>query len=435
MAKYLLLKHYRGGPDRTDYGSIPMQDWTPEEISAHIAFMDHVADTLRERGEYVEGQALSPDGTFVRYDGEGKPPVTDGPFAETKDLIAGWMVIDVDSVERAHEAAAFLSSAPGRGGEPIQEWIEVRPFLEAPSNVDRVNDLPQDLLRDLGPRVLGVLVRRGADFAAAEDAVQEALLEAVRRWPDVAAGRPDRLAGHRLLAQVPRRRPLRRRPAAPARSGCTTSRPRGRPSSADDTLLLLFLCCHPALTAGVRGGADAAGRRRPDHPADRRGLPGAGADDGAADQPRQADRRRATARPARRPPRRAQGPLPDLQRGLLRRGRPRGRGDPADPPAALVVDRARGRRAARADAAPPRAARRPVGRRRLAGAADRAGPVALGHRAGRRGGRDAAGRAGAGPAGRVPGAGRDRRAPLRRRHPPTRPTGPRSSSGTTSCCA
>jgi hypothetical protein len=135
MAKYLLLKHYRGGPDRIDYGDVPMSDWTPEEISAHLAFMDHVADTLRERGEYVEGRALSPDGTFVRFDGEGKPPVTDGPFAETKDLIAGWMVIDVDSVERAHEAAAFLSSAPGRGGEPIREWIEVRPFLEAPPAV------------------------------------------------------------------------------------------------------------------------------------------------------------------------------------------------------------------------------------------------------------------------------------------------------------
>ena len=97
--------------------------------------MDHVADDVGERGEYVDGQALSPDGTFVRYDGEGKPPVTDGPFAETKDLIAGWMVIDVDSVERAHEAAAFLSSAPGAGGGPLQEWIEVRPFLEEPDTV------------------------------------------------------------------------------------------------------------------------------------------------------------------------------------------------------------------------------------------------------------------------------------------------------------
>ena len=68
----------------------------------------------------------------MRYDGEGKPPVTDGPFAETKDLIAGWMVIDVDSVERAHEAAAFLSSAPGPGGVPLNEWIEVRAFMAEP---------------------------------------------------------------------------------------------------------------------------------------------------------------------------------------------------------------------------------------------------------------------------------------------------------------
>ena len=135
MAKYLLLKHYRGGPERMPNCRVPMDQWKPEEVSAHIAFMEHVADVLRERGEFVDAQGLSPEGTFVRYDGEGRPPVTDGPFAETKDLIAGWMLIDVDSVERAHEAAAFLSSAPGPGGEPIQEWIEVRSFLEMPPTV------------------------------------------------------------------------------------------------------------------------------------------------------------------------------------------------------------------------------------------------------------------------------------------------------------
>ncbi|WP_244930725.1 YciI family protein [Nocardioides sp. W7] len=135
MAKYLLLKHYRGGPERMPDGDVPMDRWTPQEVSDHIAFMNHVADTLAERGEFVDAQALSPEGTFVRFDGEGRPPVTDGPFAETKDLIAGWMLIDVDSVERAHEAAAYLSSAPGPGGRPIKEWIEVRPFLEHPETV------------------------------------------------------------------------------------------------------------------------------------------------------------------------------------------------------------------------------------------------------------------------------------------------------------
>jgi hypothetical protein len=99
--------------------------------------MDKFADDLAARGEYVDGQALSPEGTFVRYDGEGNPPVTDGPFAETKDLIAGWMVIDVESQQRAYEAAAILSSAPGPGGKPLEEWLEVRPFLtDAPPQTD-----------------------------------------------------------------------------------------------------------------------------------------------------------------------------------------------------------------------------------------------------------------------------------------------------------
>jgi hypothetical protein len=62
-------------------------------------------------------------------------PVTDGPFAETKDLIAGWMVIDVDTHERAVELAAELSLAPGAGGKPIHEWLELRPFLTEPPTV------------------------------------------------------------------------------------------------------------------------------------------------------------------------------------------------------------------------------------------------------------------------------------------------------------
>ena len=133
MAKYLLLKHYRGAPAAVN--DAPMDQWTPEEISAHMQYMQDFADRLTETGEYVDGQALSPEGTFVRYDGEGRPPVTDGPFAETKDLIAGWMVLDVDSYDHALELAGELSAAPGRAGQPIYEWIEVRPFLAPPLTV------------------------------------------------------------------------------------------------------------------------------------------------------------------------------------------------------------------------------------------------------------------------------------------------------------
>jgi hypothetical protein len=126
MAKYLMLKHYRG-PHTDEY--VPMDQWTPEEVSAHVQYMRDFAARLEGTGEYVDSQALSPEGTFVRSDGEGRPPVTDGPFAETKDLIAGWMVIDVESYDRALELAAELSAAPGAGGEPIREWLELRPFL------------------------------------------------------------------------------------------------------------------------------------------------------------------------------------------------------------------------------------------------------------------------------------------------------------------
>ena len=135
MAKYLLLKHYRRHTGPENLVDIPMQEWSPEEIDAHIAYMGDFAAKLEQAGEYVDGQALSPEGTFVRYDGAGRPPVTDGPFAETKDLIAGWMIIDVESYERAIELAGELSAAPGKNGEPIHEWLEVRPFLTEPPTV------------------------------------------------------------------------------------------------------------------------------------------------------------------------------------------------------------------------------------------------------------------------------------------------------------
>ena len=134
MAKYLLLKHYRGAPDPVN--NVPMDQWSPEEISDHIQFMRDFAARLESTGEFVDAQALSPEGSWVQYGGEGRPPVTDGPFAETKDLIAGWMIVDVDTHDRAVELAAQLSAAPGAGGRPIHEWLEVRPLFDAHFPVD-----------------------------------------------------------------------------------------------------------------------------------------------------------------------------------------------------------------------------------------------------------------------------------------------------------
>ncbi|HWM75793.1 MAG TPA: YciI family protein [Nocardioides sp.] len=135
MAKYLLLKHYRGGPAPYE-GFAPMDQWTPDEVDAHMQFMGDFQARLEETGEFVDTQALAPEGAFVRYDGEGRQPVTDGPFVETKDLIAGWYILDVESWDRAVELAGELSAAPGPGGRPIHEWLEVRPFYGSPPTVE-----------------------------------------------------------------------------------------------------------------------------------------------------------------------------------------------------------------------------------------------------------------------------------------------------------
>ena len=133
MAKYLFLKHYRGAPAAVN--DVPMDQWSPDEIDAHIQYMDDFADRLKTSGEYVDSQALAAEGVWLRHDGPGRPAVTDGPFAETKDLIAGWMIVDVDSYDRALELAGELSAAPGAGGVPIHEWLEVRPIMGSPSTV------------------------------------------------------------------------------------------------------------------------------------------------------------------------------------------------------------------------------------------------------------------------------------------------------------
>ena len=209
MAKYLLLKHYRGAPDAGERRADGPVDARGDRRTTSSTCATSPPGWRRPASSST-GRRSSPEGTWVRYDGEGRPPVTDGPFAETKDLIAGWMVIDVDTYDRAVELAGELSAAPGAGGEPIHEWLEVRPFLAEPptSRSDAVD--PAVTRRCCGrssPRVIGVLVRRGADFAAAEDAVQESARRGAAGVAGRAAARSEGLAGHGRVAQVHRRWP------------------------------------------------------------------------------------------------------------------------------------------------------------------------------------------------------------------------------------
>jgi hypothetical protein len=118
-----------------NYGRIegvgPMSEWTPEEIQAHIAFQRRINAELTERGELVDAQALTgPEAAkLVIYGGGGDPVVTDGPFAEYKELLAGYRTIDVESLERAIEVAAEVSAAPGPNGTPLGQPIELREVL------------------------------------------------------------------------------------------------------------------------------------------------------------------------------------------------------------------------------------------------------------------------------------------------------------------
>ncbi|HET9592874.1 MAG TPA: YciI family protein [Solirubrobacterales bacterium] len=128
--KFMLLQDYGG----VSADVPPMTEWTPEEVDAHITYQKDLNAELSERGEFVDARGLSaPElAKFVVSDGSGPPVVTDGPFPESKELLAGYRIIDVESVERAIEIAAKGSEAPGPGGRPIQQTIEVREVMGAP---------------------------------------------------------------------------------------------------------------------------------------------------------------------------------------------------------------------------------------------------------------------------------------------------------------
>ncbi|KIA63067.1 YciI family protein [Nocardia vulneris] len=129
--KYMLLKTYT----TPAYCDTPINEWSPEEIQAHIDFQRALGEQLAKSGELVDAQGLAgpSEARIVSSDGRSAPMVTDGPFPETKEFLAGYWIVDVESPERAYEIAAQASAAPGPGGKPIGEYIEVRPVMHAPA--------------------------------------------------------------------------------------------------------------------------------------------------------------------------------------------------------------------------------------------------------------------------------------------------------------
>ena len=108
-------------------------DWPQKDFQAHIVFMMSLNKDLREAGELVSAEGLSfPDQARLVRAGKNGVPNTDGVFPESKEFLAGFWIVDVDSPERAYAIAARVSGAPGAGGAPLNLPIEVRPIMSGP---------------------------------------------------------------------------------------------------------------------------------------------------------------------------------------------------------------------------------------------------------------------------------------------------------------
>lgn len=106
------------------------KSWPAQDLNANTEFMRRFSKQLTETGELVstEGLAWPEQAKVVRTRNGGPPAVTDGPFPETKEFLAGYWIVDCESLDRAIEIAARASEAPGPGGA-VGMPIEVRQLM------------------------------------------------------------------------------------------------------------------------------------------------------------------------------------------------------------------------------------------------------------------------------------------------------------------
>ena len=125
--KYMLMMNTPGG------GPYQIASWPKQDIKAHIGHMIDLNKKLRAAGELVAAEGLTgPDQAKLVRAGKDGAPVTDGVFPESKEFLAGYWIVDVDSPARAYQIAAEASVAPGPGGAPMNLAIEVREVMSGP---------------------------------------------------------------------------------------------------------------------------------------------------------------------------------------------------------------------------------------------------------------------------------------------------------------
>ncbi|HKA67951.1 MAG TPA: YciI family protein [Actinomycetes bacterium] len=127
MTRFLLTVDYSGGVVEA-----PMTEWAPDDVRAHLDYYEALNEELADSGELIAANALTgPElAKVVTSDGSSTRVITDGPFAESKELLAGYELVDVESEERAVEIAARFSCVPGPGGMPLQQPIGVRRLMD-----------------------------------------------------------------------------------------------------------------------------------------------------------------------------------------------------------------------------------------------------------------------------------------------------------------
>ena len=138
MTRYLLIVDFQPGVD-----DAPMSEWEPAEVQAHLDYYGALNAELAANGELAGSVVLAGPAAakVVRSDGRGSPAVSEGPFAEFTEWVAGFQVVDVASEERALEIAARVSAVPGPGGIPIQQPIQVRRIMDdGPSNATEMDE-------------------------------------------------------------------------------------------------------------------------------------------------------------------------------------------------------------------------------------------------------------------------------------------------------
>jgi hypothetical protein len=128
--KYMLLME----SNKQAWDEMP-KVWSHEDIKVMVQFMHDLNQELQDAGELVEARGLTgPDHMkTVRAQDDGEPIITDGPFSETKEVLAGYWVVDVASEDRAVELALRISRTPGPGGRPLNQVVEVHPEGVAPA--------------------------------------------------------------------------------------------------------------------------------------------------------------------------------------------------------------------------------------------------------------------------------------------------------------